>query len=70
MNISQTTPSLPNKLTLKKGNSAPKGSLKPSINGEGEKVKADKLSQITARILPNNTIMKKINDDYKGKRKV
>ena len=46
--LSQTTTSLPNKLTLEKVNFAPKGSsLKPSLNGEEEKVKAEKLSQTT-----------------------
>ena len=70
--LSQTTApaSLPNKLTLKKVNSAPtESNLKPPLNGEEEKVKAEKLSQITTRILPNNTIMDNINDDYKGRRK-
>ena len=46
--LSQTTTLLPNKLTLNKMNSAPKGSsLKPSLNGEEEKVKAEKFSQTT-----------------------
>ena len=51
--LSQTTTTLPNKLTLNKMNSAPKGSnLKPSHNGEEEKVKEEKLSQTTTS-LPN-----------------
>ena len=51
-------------------NSSSKGSiLKPTLNGEEEEVKEHKPSQITTRTLPNNTIMNKNNDDYKGRRK-
>ena len=68
--VKTETNSQTNKLTLKKVNSSSKGSiLKPTLNGEGEKVKEHKPSQITTRTLPNNTIMNTNNDDYKGRRK-
>ena len=64
--LSQTTTTLPNKLTLNKINSAPKGSnLKPSLNGEEEKVKAEKLSQTTTT-LPNKLTLNKMNSAPKG----
>ena len=63
--LSQTTTSLPNKLTLYKINSARKGSsLKPSLNGEEEKVK-EELSQTTTS-LPNKLTLYKINSEPKG----
>ena len=65
--MSQTTPSLQNKPTLEKVNSAPKGSnLKQSIHEEEEKVKKIVNISQTTPPLPNKLTLKKVNSAPKG----